>query len=165
MNKFLLKQMIILSVILGFALGAITIIPLIGVISFLAVMILASTSVLIYMKKMNSIGVITEKEGGIYGAIIGFVSFLGFCLSFVPLAAIIGWIYSLFSNQPIWYSTMTIWFKYGLSSILILLLMIVFVGALSALLNGFSGMATVFLYGQLKNISESDETLNMDIKQ
>ena len=93
MELVLLKRMVIISSILGAILGVVTVIPAVNVLSFFAIMFLASPFVIIYMTKYNMMGVLNLKQTLIYGAIIGFISFLGFSLTFVPLATIIGLIY------------------------------------------------------------------------
>lgn len=161
MNIVLIKQLSILSLILGAALGVITIIPYIGLLSFMAMMFVASAIVLIYMKKNNLIGKLIPKDGAIFGAISGFVSCLGFCLTLVPLAAIIALINDIWFHNLTWYSSMGLWFKNGLGGFLILLMMVFFVAILSALMNAFAGLATVYFYGQFLN-EEQNETFHID---
>ena len=85
-NKLLIKQMATLSGVLGLILGVLTIIPFICNFSFFALIVLAAPIILFYMKKLDMIGILDVKQGAMYGAIVGFVSFLAFSVSFVPLA-------------------------------------------------------------------------------
>lgn len=154
MDIVLAKKVVIFSAILGLFLGGITIIPFINAVSFLVLMLFASSAVLIYMKKFNLIGFITPKEAAIYGGIIGFVSFLAFCVSFIPIAAIIG----IFVKASI-YSTMK---NFVTTSVFITLIIAVFIAFLSGLLNSFSAMATVFIQEQLKPTKFQDD-IDIDI--
>ena len=92
-KQLLLKQMGMLSSVLGLVLGVITIIPFICNFSFFALIVLSAPIILVYMKKLDMIGILDIRQGAMYGAIIGFISFVAFSVSFVPLATIIGFIY------------------------------------------------------------------------
>ena len=105
-------------------------------------MILAAPIMYIYMKKLNLLGYLEPKQGAIYGAIIGFISFLGFSVSFVPLATIIGFLY-----KGSFYLGVSLLFRSG---IFVTIMMVLFVAILSALMNAFSGMITVYIYNQLE---------------
>src|SRR5574344_130054 len=126
-NKLLIKQIAILSSILGLILGVITIIPYLGFLSFFVCVFFASTLVLWYLKKLNLIGILTPKDGGIYGLISGFIVFIGFCITFLPLSALIGYFV-----RGYFYSGILFLFQMG---IVILAMMIIFVALISALFN------------------------------
>ena len=127
---------------MGLILGVLTIIPFICNFTFFAIMILAAPIMYIYMKKLNLLGYLEPKQGAIYGAIIGFISFLGFSVSFVPLATIIGFLY-----KGSFYLGVSLLFRSG---IFVTIMMVLFVAILSALMNAFSGMITVYIYNQLE---------------
>ena len=155
-NEVLFKRMATLSGILGLALGFLTIIPFICNFSFFALVVLAAPIVLIYMKKLNMIGILEPKLGAMYGAIIGFISFLGFSISFVPLATIIGFIY-----KGSYYLGVSLLFRSGF---FVLIMMVFFVAILSALMNAFSGMVTMYVYTQIEPQPEESKT-DIDIKE
>ena len=150
MNELLMKRIAFLSAILGLIAGVITVIPFISSLSFLALMVFAAVIVLIYMKKKNFIGYIEPKEGSIYGAIIGFISFIGFCVSFLPLATIIGLIYI-----GSFYLGISLIVRSG---IFVIILMVLFVAMLSALINAFSGLVTAYIYTQIEEKPEENRT-------
>lgn len=150
MNELLMKRIAFLSAILGLIAGVITVIPFISSLSFLALMVFAAVIVLIYMKKKNFIGYIEPKEGSIYGAIIGFISFIGFCVSFLPLATIIGLIY-----KGSFYLGISLIVRSG---IFVIILMVLFVAMLSALINAFSGLVTAYIYTQIEEKPEENKT-------
>ncbi len=141
-DKIFLKRLLTLAGIMGLILGVLTIIPFICNFTFFAIMILAAPIMYIYMKKLNLLGYLEPKQGAIYGAIIGFISFLGFSVSFVPLATIIGFLY-----KGSFYLGVSLLFRSG---IFVTIMMVLFVAILSALMNAFSGMITVYIYNQLE---------------
>lgn len=149
MNINLLKQIAILSAILGAILGAITVIPFIGIISFIVCVFAAGSLVIWYLSKLELVGELETKQWSIYGAISGFISFLGFSLSFIPLSALIG----IFYKQS-YHLGLLIMLKMGF---FVMLLMVIFVALISALLNGFGAMATSYILNLIKEQKESDE--------
>ena len=153
LKELLFKQMSILSGLLGLVLGVLTIIPFICNFSFFALFVMAAPIIMIYMKKMQMMGILDIRQGAMYGAIIGFVSFLGFSISFVPLATIIGFIY-----KGSYYLGVSLLFRSGF---FVLIMMIFFVALLSALMNSFSGLVTMYIYNQIEAKPEESQT---DIK-
>lgn len=146
MELIVLKRMVILSSIIGAILGIITVIPIINILSFFAILFLSAPIVIIYMTKYNMIGVIDLKQSLIYGAVIGFISFLGFSITFVPLATIIGLIY-----KSSFYLGVSMLFREGF---FVMVLMVVFIALLGgALMNSFSTL----LYYQIKTYLFKDE--------
>ena len=155
-NKVFLKNLLVLSSILGLVLGLITIVPFVCNISFFALMTLVAPIIFVYMKKLNLIGFVDPKQGAVYGAIIGFVSFLGFSLSFVPLATIIGFLY-----KGSYYLGVSLLFRSGF---FVTLMMVLFVAILSALINAFSGFMTMYVFNQIE--PQPEETLtSIDIQE
>ena len=155
-KKILLKQMAILSGVGGLFLGILTIIPFICNFSFFALIVLTAPAILIYMKKLDMIGILDIKQGALYGAIIGFVSFLAFSVSFVPLATIIGFIY-----KGSFYLGVSLLFRSGF---FVLIMMVFFVAILAALMNAFSGLVTIYIYNQIEQKPEESKT-NLDIQE
>ena len=96
------------------------------------------------------IGILDIKQGAMYGAIIGFISFLGFSVAFVPLATIIGFIY-----KGSFYLGVSLLFRSGF---FVLIMMVFFVAILSALMNAFSGLVTMYVYNQIEPKPEEDKT-------
>ncbi len=156
LKELLFKQMSILSGLLGLVLGVLTIIPFICNFSFFALFVMAAPIIMIYMKKMQMMGILDIRQGAMYGAIIGFVSFLGFSISFVPLATIIGFIY-----KGSYYLGVSLLFRSGF---FVLIMMIFFVALLSALMNSFSGLVTMYIYNQIEAKPEESQT-DIEIKE
>lgn len=155
MNIILLKQVSILSAILGAALGALTLIPFIGSLAFLLLMTCAGGALIVYLKKMALVGYLEPKDGSLYGAIIGFISFIAFSVIYMPVAAIVGLI---FKNSQ--YSLITFAMKNGF---FVIILLVVFVALLSAVINAFSGMVAAYVYSQLEQKPDENMT-NFEIE-
>ena len=151
-KQLLLKQMGMLSSVLGLVLGVITIIPFICNFSFFALIVLSAPIILVYMKKLDMIGILDIRQGAMYGAIIGFISFVAFSVSFVPLATIIGFIY-----KGSYYLGVSLLFRTGF---FVLIMMVFFVALLAALMNAFSGLVTIYVYNQLEQKPEESKTDN-----
>lgn|SRR5574344_400644 len=159
MNILLLKQVAILSAIFGAGMGILTLIPFVNGFCFMALMLFAATIVLIYMKKHDLIGVLNVKEGAILGAEIGFVSFIGFAILFIPLVSIIGLIFK-------GYNTYGILYLLKLSGFFVLIMLIIFLALMSSLMNAFSGLMTISAYEYLLGIKkEENEHVNFEIKE
>lgn len=160
MNLLLIKQTAILSAILGGILGILTLIPFINGFSFLLLVAGISAVVIIYMKKNNLIGIIDVKEGAILGAIIGFISFVAFSIVFIPLVALVGLI---FKN----YYTYGVTYLLRASGFFVLVILVIFLGLLSALMNSFTGLVTAYIYEILTGVKKEDkqeENIDFEIK-
>lgn len=149
-NKLLIKQMATLSGVLGLILGVLTIIPFICNFSFFALIVLAAPIILFYMKKLDMIGILDVKQGAMYGAIVGFVSFLAFSVSFVPLATVVGLLY-----KGSFYLGVSLLVRSGF---FVVVMMVFFVAILAALMNAFSGLVTIYIYNQIELKPEESKT-------
>lgn len=156
MDKLLLKRMALLSAILGASLGILTLIPIINFFSFISLIFLSSVFVFFYMQKVKLLGILDLKQSTLYGTFIGFVSFLAFCVSFLPLAALIGVFY-----KNSFYLGISILFRQGF---FILVFLVFFTAILfGALMNSFSA----FIYSQFNSLLFDDnikKNTDIDIK-
>lgn len=161
MNQIVVKHTAILSAILGAIIGVLTLIPFVRNFSFMLLMLCISAVIIVYMKKNDLIGIIDAREGAILGGIIGFVSFIAFAIVFVPLVAIVGLIFK-------GYYTFGITYMLRISGLFVLVMLIVFMGTLSALMNAFSGLVTAYLYEVLSGIKKEEkqeENIDFEIKE
>ena len=149
-NKLLIKQMATLSGVLGLILGVLTIIPFVCNFSFFALIVLAAPIILFYMKKLDMIGILDVKQGAMYGAIVGFVSFLAFSVAFVPLATVVGLLY-----KGSFYLGISLLVRSGF---FVVVMMVFFVAILAALMNAFSGLVTIYIYNQIEQKPEESKT-------
>lgn len=159
MNQIVLKQTAILSAIIGLILGVLTLIPFVRGFSFLLLILCVSAVVIVYMKKNDLIGIIDIREGAILGAIIGFISFVAFSIIFVPIAAILG---SIFKTYYLGWLAMLL----RASGFFVLIMLVGFMGILSALMNSFSGLVTAYVYEILSGVKKEDsESVDFEIKE
>jgi len=161
MNPQILKQTTILSAILGGILGVLTLIPFVRNFSFLLLILCISAVIIVYMKKNDLIGIIDVKEGAIMGAIIGFVSFIAFSIVFIPLVALVGLIFK-------GYYTYGITYMLRVSGFFVLIMLVVFMGLLSALMNAFAGLVTAYVYEVLTGVKKEEkqnENIDFEIKE
>ncbi len=160
MNILLLKQIALFSALIGGAIGIITLIPFIGTLAFLTLILFLSAIIIVYLKKNNLIGIIDMKEGAIIGAVIGFSAFVAFSIVFTPLSAIIGLI---FSNYYIGHILTMFITNFGGFFVMIMLLL--FIGLISALMNAFSGIVTAYIYELLSGLKKAEnENIDFEIK-
>jgi len=161
MNRIVVKQTAILSAILGGILGVLTLIPFVRNFSFTLLMICISAVVIIYMKKNDLIGIIDAREGAILGGIIGFISFIAFSIIFIPIAAILGAIFKTY-----YFGWLSMLMK--ASGFFVLIMLVVFMGLLSALMNAFSGLITAYVYEVLTGVKKEEkqeENIDFEIKE
>lgn len=161
MNPILVKQTSILSAILGGILGVLTLIPFVRNFSFMLLILCISTVIIIYMKKNELMGILDIREGAILGAIIGFVSFIAFSIVFVPLVTLTGFIFK-------GYYTYGISYMLRISGFFVLIMLVIFLAILSALMNSFSGLVTIYIYEVLSGVKKEDkeeEQIDFEIKE
>lgn len=93
-NYVLLRQISILSVFFGAILGAVTLIPYLGVVSFVFLLCFISPIVIWLLTKYDCLSYLSTKDSIIIGAISGFVSYLGFSIIYVPISVIFNEVFS-----------------------------------------------------------------------
>ena len=160
MNILLLKQLSILSAFAGAILGLITIIPYISALSFFVLILFLSAFIIVYMKQNDLIGIINIREGCIFGAVIGFVSFLAFSIVYAPLSMIIGALIPSYTQGFLRY-----FLTGGFLSAVVMIMLIVFMAGLSALFNGFAGLVTAYIYELITGIKKgANENTSIDFE-
>jgi len=151
MNLLLLKQIGLFSVLIGLALGVIAAIPVIGVIYILA-FIMLSAAIIVYLKKNSILGEISVKEGGIIGSVIGFTFAIASACTYIPISIIVHFI-----THNFWGGQIIIACFSSVAAFITLLFLIVFFALLCALMNGFSGAVTIYIYEVLAKIKHDEE--------
>ena len=162
MNLLILKQLAILSAFAGAILGFITVIPYISAISFFTLILFLSAFVRVYLKQNDLIGIISIREGCIFGAIIGFVSFLAFSIIYTPISMILGWLIPSYTQ-----GFMRFFLAGGLGTTMVMLMLIVFMAGISALFNGFTGLISAYIYELITGIKkgrDENTTIDFDVK-
>ena len=150
MNLLLLKQLSILSAFAGAILGFITIIPYVSFISFMLLILCLSAFVLAYLKQNELIGIISVREGCIFGAVIGFVSFLAFAVVFTPISMLLGWLIPSYTQGFMRF------FLGSFGSFIVMIFLIIFMGGISALFNAFSGLVTAYVYELITGVKKEN---------
>lgn len=157
MNLLILKQLSILSAIAGAILGFITIIPYVSMISFLVLILFLSAFILCYLKQNDLIGIISIREGCIFGAVIGFVSFIAFSIIYSPISMLLGWLIPSYSQGFLRF------FMTSFGSVVVMILLMILMAGISALFNGFTGLVTAYVYELISGIKkEANENNSVD---
>lgn len=157
MNKNILKQVSVLSIFLGAALGVITIIPYIGEIAFWSLMCLSSTAVILFMTKLDMLKITTVQESVVLGAIIGFISFIGFSIFYIPIIIVLARFFRYYPN-------------YGVSmalnnaSVGLIIILVIFMGVLAATINAFSGFLTFYGIDFFQLLNKKDDEEHFKLK-
>lgn len=142
MNLDSIKVLAIYSFVLGLGLGVLGLVPFVGALSALVLFMLASVLVMFYALKRGVLDAKSPQEAVLYGAGIGFLSLVGFSVTFLLIALLIGVFFTV--ENWIWISSM---FSQG---VFVPILMVIFVGILSALTNAFSAMAFMWILQNTK---------------
>lgn len=157
MNLLLLKQLAILSAFAGAILGFVTVIPYVSAISFTILIFFLSAFILAYLKQNDFIGIISVREGCLFGAVIGFVSFLAFSIVYSPISMLLGWLIPTYTQGFLRF------FMTSFGSIVVMILLMILMAGISALFNGFTGLVTAWVYELISGIKkEADENNTVD---
>ena len=161
MNLIILKQLAILSAFAGIVLGLVTIIPYVSFISFMILLLFLSAFILVYLKQNDLIGIINIREGCIYGAVIGFVSFIAFSVVYTPVSMLLGWLIPSYTQGFLRF------FLNSFGSIIVMFLLMLLMAGISALFNGFTGLVTAWvselITGQKKE-NDQNNSIDFEIK-
>lgn len=150
MDKSLLKLVMLVSAFVGGVCGVLTILPYVGHIAFWILLCLASVIVMTFLMRAKVLELFTVQESVTLGAIIGFVSFMVFCIVYVPVVIILMKFFNYYSN-------------YGVSVILssasfgVILILSLFMGVLSATVNAFTGFLTYYVKEFLNTLDKNEE--------
>lgn len=137
-NYVLLRQISVLSLFFGALLGAVTLIPYVGTVSFIFLICFISPIVIWLLIKYNCLSLSSVKDSIIVGAISGFVSYLGFSIIYVPVSVVLMKFFHIAANYGV-----------GLmlenANFFILVVISLFLGVLSATVNAFTGFLTFYV--------------------
>ncbi len=152
-NNELMKYTGIITLLLGLALGLVAAIPFIGFLGFFAVLFLAAPAVLVYLIMAGLFDFTTIKNCVVVSSAIGFVANFSFGISYSFFTFILFKLFkysnniflsSMIVNSPLW----------------LLLVVIIFLGVLSATLNAFSGVATYYTINFIRDYYAKKHQLN-----
>ncbi len=148
MNKFLLQQIIILSLILGLILGFLAPIPFIGMIMLFTVLLLAAPVVIIYLIMDGKLDLTTPKDSIITGALIGFCANFTFAIAYCIIIVILS---KLFHYTPNFFLTAMV----VNSPVWLIGTFIIFLGVLCGTTNSFSAFATYYIINFIRDMYEA----------
>lgn len=164
MNLLLLKQLAILSAIIGSVFGAVAILSPLTLITVFLLFGVPAIIILVYMKNNDLIGIMNVREGAIFGSIIGAISFVCAFLVFAPVSIIVSFIYSSFFAQT-YLSGFLRMVPFDLGSIFVLFMCVILFASLCALFNGFFGAVTAYAYELITGIKKgNDENNSVDFE-
>lgn len=150
MDKSLLKLILLISVFIGILGGILTVVPYIGEPAFWILLCLASVIVMAFLLKTKIMELFTVQESVTIGALIGFVSFMAFCVVYVPEIVILAKFFKYSSNYGV--SLMLQTANFG-----IIFILSVFMAILSATINAFTGFLTFYVNEFLKTLDKNEE--------
>ena len=155
MNKVVVKNLIIVSTILGLVLGIAAAVPYIGIWLFLFAMIFSAPVTMVYLIMDSKLDLTTIQNSIITGAITGFCSCIFFSCAYSILNALIfnlahyshnKILTSIIINSPMW----------------LLAVFIIFIAVVSATVNAFSGLATYYIINYIRDTYEKNHPRDVE---
>lgn len=137
-NFVLLKQISILSTLIGILAGILTLIPYLGTISFIFLLCFTAPVVIWLLVKYGCISLSNIQESIIIGVISGFVAYLAFSLIFIPVSVILINMFHFAVNYGVGIMLIN-------ASFFLLLITSIFMGIVGATINAFTGFITFYL--------------------
>ena len=157
MDKSLLKLILLISAFIG-GLGAVlTFIPFVGQVAFWILLCFASVIVLVFLMRTGLLELYTVQESVTIGAIVGFVSFMVFCIIYVPVVIILLKFFNYYSNYGV-----AVMLK--AASFWIIFILSVFMAILSATINAFTGFLTFYVSEFMKTLDKNEEKRHRKFK-
>ena len=142
MNKSLIKLLCVFATLTGGILAVPALLPFLMPYVLIALLLLISPFMLIYLKKLNIIKTFDIDKSMILGAISGACASLGFCIIYIPIAFILNLIFKI--QSYIWAKTVFINFG-GL------IMMLVLIAMTCAIFNAFSAFVVAQFYQRFGN--------------
>ena len=131
-NWVLLRQISILSVFFGLLLGLVTLVPYLGILSFVFLICFIAPLVIWILVKYGCLSLSTIKDSVIIGAVAGFVAYMAFSVIYVPISVILMKFFHLAANYGVGLMLQN-------ANFFILIVISLFLGVLGATVNAFTG--------------------------
>lgn len=166
MNILILKQLAILSAIIGGIFGIVALLSPLTLITVFLLFGLPAIIILVYLKNNDLIGIMNVREGAVFGAIIGAISFVSAFIIFAPVSIILAFIFSSLLKQT-YLSGFLRMVPFDIGSIFVLLMCVMLFAALCSLFNGFFGAVTAYTYELITGIKKGNDensTIDFEIK-
>ena len=155
MDKFVVKNIIVFSLVLGAILGLLAPIPYVGTVMLVIALVLSAPIIMFYMIMDSKLELTTTKDSIITGAIVGFTVNISFSIAYASVVAILAKTINYSSNYIL--TTMIV-----NSPIWLLGVFIIFIGVLCATTNAFSGFLTYYLINFIRDMYEKQLPQNKD---
>ena len=133
-----IKNLVIFSFVFGLIAGFLGLIPILGIVILIIMLFFSSFIIIAFMKKMGYLVCHDEACGLLYGGISGFTAFVGFVITFLPSAFLLSLIF-----KDSYFTGISYIVKNGF---IIMVMIILSIGILCAMMNAFSGLASVYAF-------------------
>lgn len=153
MDKSLLKLIVLIAAFIGGVCGILTIVPYIGEVAFGILLCFSAVIEMTFLIKSRVLELNSVQDSLTSGAIIGFVSFMAFCIVYVPAVIILIKFFKVYTNYGV--SLMLSTANFG-----IILILSVFMALISAAINAFTGFLTFYAGEFLKTLDKNEEKRN-----
>lgn len=156
----ILKTSVILSTIAGLAAGVLLLIPFLTPLVFLLLFVIIGAGIIVYLKKNDLVGILSIQDGTLIGAVSGFISLVAASVIYLPILFLFNLIFGSHA------------YKFGLGSSFTMLsynlffavMLVFFIGLLSAIFNAFTGMITAYIYEKIED-KPFDFQTHLEIEQ
>ena len=150
MDKSLLKLIVLIAVFIGVICGILTSVPFVGNTVFVGLLCLASIVEMTFLIKVGLLEIYNVQESMTVGAIVGFVSFVAFCVVYFPVVIVLAKFFNYSANYGV--SLMLQTANFG-----VLFVLSVFMALLSATINAFTGFVTFYVNEFLKSLDKNSK--------
>ena len=148
-----IKNLSVFSLIFGAASGIAALVPFLGVLMFLMIIFCSSFVIITLMKRSGYLVCPNEQMGLAYGGLSGFMTFIGFAITFLPMSLIFSFIF-----KESYFTGIAMILKSGFTLGFTLIL---FIAILCAMMNSFSGLASIYFFNSGK--SEKTQKFSLDL--
>lgn len=148
-----IKNLSVFSLIFGAAAGIIALVPFFGVLIFLMIIFCSSFVIMTFMKKTGYLICPNEQMGLAFGGLSGFMTFIGFAITFLPLAFVFSFVF-----KESYFTGISMILKSGFTLGFTLIL---FIAILCAMMNSFSGLASIYFFNSSN--PEKAEKFSLDL--
>lgn len=147
MDKVVLKSLALLSLLVGAIFGVFAAIPYIGGLSLFAVLFLTAPIVMLLLIMAGKLDLTTPKASIINGALVGFFGNITFSFAYSVVVALLYltikfttnyFLTAMIINSPVW----------------LLIIIVLFIGILTAVTNAFSGFITYYIINLIRDLYE-----------
>lgn len=155
MDRNLFFNLLITSLALGFIFGEIAVIPHVGLVALFLMLFMSAPVALVLLIMLGKLDLTTVKDSIIQGMVAGFFANITFSLGYCITTALIFIIWKYTSNYIL--STMIV-----NSSAWLILMVIIFIGVLTAVTNAFSGFCLYYIINYIRDCYEEKQRKELE---